>query len=69
PRDFGAELVRAWRICPQVRMRRGHERVTIEPCRVVEAEPSPGAKTRVRAATTRVPCAFDSTQVHQLAPG
>ncbi|RAB79015.1 hypothetical protein DN543_31285, partial [Burkholderia multivorans] len=29
----------------------------------------PGAKTRVRAATTRVPCAFDSTQVHQLAPG
>ncbi|EGD03296.1 hypothetical protein B1M_17170, partial [Burkholderia sp. TJI49] len=28
PRDFGAELVRAWRICPQVRMRRGHERVT-----------------------------------------
>ncbi|KWF22026.1 CHAD domain-containing protein [Burkholderia pseudomultivorans] len=43
PRDFGAELVRAWRICPQVRMRRGHERVTIEPCQVVEAEPSPGA--------------------------
>ncbi|MDS0794891.1 CHAD domain-containing protein [Burkholderia pseudomultivorans] len=43
PRDFGAELVRAWRICPQVRMRRGHERVTIEPCQVVEAEPSPDA--------------------------
>jgi len=42
PRDFGAELVRAWRICPQVRMRRGHERVTIEPCQVEEAEPSPG---------------------------
>ncbi|MBZ5792193.1 CHAD domain-containing protein [Burkholderia contaminans] len=42
-RDFGAELVRAWRICPQVRMRRGHERVTIEPCRIEEAEPSPGA--------------------------
>ncbi|WP_419687539.1 CHAD domain-containing protein [Burkholderia theae] len=42
-RDFGAELVRAWRICPQVRMRRGHERVTIEPCQVEEAEPSPGA--------------------------
>ncbi|RKU03498.1 CHAD domain-containing protein [Burkholderia sp. Nafp2/4-1b] len=41
-RDFGAELVRAWRICPQVRMRRGHERVTIEPCQVGEAEPSPG---------------------------
>ncbi|RQR42084.1 CHAD domain-containing protein [Burkholderia sp. Bp9142] len=41
-RDFGAELVRAWRICPQVRMRRGHERVTIEPCQVEEAEPSPG---------------------------
>lgn len=38
-RDFGAELVRAWRICPQVRMRRGHERVEIEPCRFVEAEP------------------------------
>ncbi|PRF42803.1 CHAD domain-containing protein [Burkholderia multivorans] len=65
PRDFGAELVRAWRICPQVRMRRGHERVTIEPCRVVEAEPSPGASwwtwvesnaqgTRVVAARTRV---------------
>ncbi|WP_107309880.1 CHAD domain-containing protein [Burkholderia metallica] len=42
-RDFGAELVRAWRICPQVRMRRGHERVTIESCRIEEAEPSPGA--------------------------
>ncbi len=42
-RDFGAELVRAWRICPQVRMRRGHERVTIEPCQIEEAEPSPGA--------------------------
>ncbi|MFJ1209676.1 CHAD domain-containing protein [Burkholderia pyrrocinia] len=42
-RDFGAELVRAWRICPQVRMRRGSERVTIEPCQVEEAEPSPGA--------------------------
>ncbi|RQR84112.1 MULTISPECIES: CHAD domain-containing protein [unclassified Burkholderia] len=41
-RDFGAELVRAWRICPQVRMRRGQERVTIEPCQVEEAEPSPG---------------------------
>ncbi|MBS6359804.1 CHAD domain-containing protein [Burkholderia sp.] len=41
-RDFGAELGRAWRICPQVRMRRGHERVTLEPCRVVEAEPRPG---------------------------
>ncbi|WP_175965927.1 CHAD domain-containing protein [Burkholderia sp. BCC0322] len=43
PRDFGAELVRAWRICPQVRMRRGHERVTIEPCQIEEAELSPGA--------------------------
>ncbi|WP_241292287.1 CHAD domain-containing protein [Burkholderia stabilis] len=42
-RDFGAELVRAWRICPQVRMRRGHDRVTIEPCQVEEAERSPGA--------------------------
>ncbi|OXI66786.1 CHAD domain-containing protein [Burkholderia sp. AU28863] len=42
-RDFGAELVRAWRICPQVRMRRGHERVTIEPCQIEEAERSPGA--------------------------
>ncbi|RQS69557.1 CHAD domain-containing protein [Burkholderia sp. Bp8963] len=42
-RDFGAELGRAWRICPQVRMRRGQERVTIEPCEIVEAEPSPGA--------------------------
>ncbi|VWD16178.1 haloacid dehalogenase [Burkholderia lata] len=42
-RDFGAELVRAWRICSQVRMRRGHERVTIEPCQIEEAEPSPGA--------------------------
>lgn len=41
-RDFGAELVRAWRICPQVRMRRGQERVTIEPCQVEEAEPNPG---------------------------
>ncbi|MEC4774982.1 CHAD domain-containing protein [Burkholderia cenocepacia] len=42
-RDFGAELVRAWRICPQVRMRRGHERVTVEPCQIEEAERSPGA--------------------------
>ncbi|MCA8241675.1 CHAD domain-containing protein [Burkholderia sp. AU32262] len=42
-RDFGAELVRAWRICPPVRMRRGHERVTIEPCQIDEAERSPGA--------------------------
>ncbi|KVH55893.1 metal-chelation protein CHAD [Burkholderia sp. MSMB1072] len=42
-RDFGAELVRAWRICPQVRMRRGHERVTIAPCQIEEAERSPGA--------------------------
>ncbi|MBR8209771.1 CHAD domain-containing protein [Burkholderia cenocepacia] len=42
-RDFGAELVRAWRICPQVRMRRGHERVTLEPCQIEEAERSPGA--------------------------
>ncbi|RQU12786.1 CHAD domain-containing protein [Burkholderia cenocepacia] len=42
-RDFGAELVRAWRICPPVRMRRGHERVTIEPCQIEEAERSPGA--------------------------
>ncbi|HHT8992977.1 TPA: CHAD domain-containing protein [Burkholderia cenocepacia] len=42
-REFGAELVRAWRICPQVRMRRGHERVTIEPCQIEEAERSPGA--------------------------
>ncbi|AOK07189.1 CHAD domain-containing protein [Burkholderia sp. AU28942] len=41
-RDFGAELVRAWRICPQVRMRRGHERVTIEPCQIEEAERSAG---------------------------
>ncbi|HEF5874636.1 TPA: CHAD domain-containing protein [Burkholderia cenocepacia] len=63
-RDFGAELVRAWRICPQVRMRRGHERVTIEPCRIEEAERSPGASwwtwvesnahgTRVVASRTR----------------
>ncbi|MEC4601183.1 CHAD domain-containing protein, partial [Burkholderia vietnamiensis] len=43
-RDFGAELVRAWRICPQVRMRRGHERVTIEPCRIHEAEPDAGGR-------------------------
>ncbi|MBR7986658.1 CHAD domain-containing protein [Burkholderia cenocepacia] len=63
-RDFGAELVRAWRICPQVRMRRGHERVTIEPCQIEEAERSPGASwwtwvesnahgTRVVASRTR----------------
>ncbi|WP_323119889.1 CHAD domain-containing protein [Burkholderia alba] len=39
-RDFGAELVRAWRICPQVKMRRGHESVAIVPCRVIEAEPA-----------------------------
>ncbi|ABK10593.1 CHAD domain-containing protein [Burkholderia orbicola] len=63
-RDFGAELVRAWRICPQVRMRRGHERVTVEPCQIEEAERSPGASwwtwvesnahgTRVVASRTR----------------
>ncbi|WP_179400644.1 CHAD domain-containing protein [Burkholderia guangdongensis] len=54
-RDFGAELGRAWRICPQVKMRRGHERVTIEPCQVVEAEPSPGAnwRTWVESAESR----------------
>ncbi|WP_175717289.1 CHAD domain-containing protein [Burkholderia anthina] len=43
-RDFGAELVRAWRICPQVRMRRGQERVTIEPCQIEEAEPNSGER-------------------------
>ncbi|WP_175776118.1 CHAD domain-containing protein [Burkholderia anthina] len=43
-RDFGAELVHAWRICPQVRMRRGQERVTIEPCQIEEAEPNPGER-------------------------
>ncbi|WDD92860.1 CHAD domain-containing protein [Burkholderia sp. FERM BP-3421] len=42
-RDFGAELVRAWRICPQVKMRRGAERISIAPCRMPEAEPgAPG---------------------------
>ncbi|WLE63430.1 CHAD domain-containing protein [Burkholderia plantarii] len=38
-RDFGAELVRAWRICPPVRMKRGHERVTIRPLALADAVP------------------------------
>ncbi len=38
-RDFGAELVRAWRICPPVRMKRGHERVAITPLALAEAMP------------------------------
>lgn len=35
-RDFGAELVRAWRICAPVKMRRGHERVTLRAVAVPE---------------------------------
>ncbi|MBI0331702.1 CHAD domain-containing protein [Burkholderia plantarii] len=38
-RDFGAELVRAWRICPPVRMKRGHERLTIRPLALADAVP------------------------------
>ncbi|WP_246792478.1 CHAD domain-containing protein [Burkholderia perseverans] len=39
-RDFGAELVRAWRICPPVRMKRGHERLTIRPLALADAVPA-----------------------------
>ncbi|MGG2046384.1 CHAD domain-containing protein [Burkholderia gladioli] len=38
-RDFGAELVRAWRICPPVRMKRGHESIAITPLALAEALP------------------------------
>ncbi|WP_414446961.1 CHAD domain-containing protein [Burkholderia sp. 22PA0099] len=38
-RDFGMELVRAWRICPPVRMKRGHERLAIRPLALAEAVP------------------------------
>ncbi len=51
-RDLGAELARAWRICPPVKMRRGHERVTIEPCRFVEAQPNDGGRWQTWIETT-----------------
>ncbi|MCM2551914.1 CHAD domain-containing protein [Burkholderia glumae] len=41
-RDFGAELVRAWRICPPVRMKRGHERLAIRPLALADAVPDAG---------------------------
>ncbi|MGS0891754.1 CHAD domain-containing protein [Burkholderia stagnalis] len=68
-RDFGAELVRAWRICPQVRMRRGHERVTIEPCRVVEAEPSPDASWWTWVESTAGGRRVVASRTHAFAPG
>ncbi|KAF1054323.1 MAG: hypothetical protein GAK41_00611 [Burkholderia gladioli] len=38
-RDFGMELVRAWRICTPVRMKRGHERLAIRSLALAEAVP------------------------------
>ncbi|RQS16197.1 CHAD domain-containing protein [Burkholderia sp. Bp9002] len=68
-REFGAELGRAWRICPQVRMRRGVERVTIEPCQVVEAEPSPGAQWWTWVESTVKERRVVAARTRTLAPG
>jgi CHAD domain-containing protein len=68
-RDFGAELGRAWRICPQVKMRRGHERVTIEPCQVVEAERSPGADWRTWIETFADNRRVVASRTQTFAPG
>ncbi|MGZ2748383.1 CHAD domain-containing protein [Burkholderia stagnalis] len=68
-REFGAELGRAWRICPQVRMRRGVERVTIEPCQVVEAEPSPGAQWWTWVESTAKERRVVAARTRTLAPG
>jgi CHAD domain-containing protein len=68
-RDFGAELVRAWRICPQVRMRRGHERVTIEPCRVDEAEPGAAGNWRTWIESTAHGRRVVASRAHAFAPG
>ncbi|KAB0644968.1 CHAD domain-containing protein [Burkholderia latens] len=68
-RDFGAELVRAWRICPQVRMRRGHERVTIEPCRIGEAEPSPGESWWTWVESNAHGRRVVASRTHAFAPG
>ncbi|MXN73785.1 CHAD domain-containing protein [Burkholderia sp. 4701] len=68
-REFGAELGRAWRICPQVRMRRGVERVTIEPCQVVEAEPSPGAQWWTWVESTAKERRVVAACTRTLAPG
>lgn len=68
-RDFGAELGRAWRICPQVRMRRGCERLTIEPCRLVEAEPSPGAPWRTWVETSAQGRRVVASRAQAFAPG
>ncbi|PCE33913.1 CHAD domain-containing protein [Burkholderia ubonensis] len=68
-RDFGAELGRAWRICPQVRMKRGHERVTIEPCEAVEAEPSPGESWWTWVESTAHERRVVAARTHTLAPG
>lgn len=66
PRDFGAELVRAWRIFPQVRMRRGHEHVTVRRADLpaeLAAAPNPREgdwqawhEVTARAARTRLMC-------------
>ncbi|WP_431823138.1 CHAD domain-containing protein [Burkholderia sp. F1] len=68
-RDFGAELGRAWRICPQVRMKRGHERVTIEPCEAVEAEPSPGESWWNWVESTAQERRVVAARTQTLAPG
>ncbi|SMF99432.1 CHAD domain-containing protein [Burkholderia singularis] len=70
-RDFVAELAKAWRLCSTVKMRRGHERVTIEPCCFDEAEPESGdgwhwqTWTETTAQARRVL----AVRSHALAPG
>ncbi|AJY30849.1 CHAD domain protein [Burkholderia thailandensis 34] len=68
-RDLGAELARAWRICPPVKMRRGHERVTIEPCRFVEAEPDDGGRWQTWIETTAQARRVLAVRCHPFVPG
>ncbi|AJX35402.1 CHAD domain-containing protein [Burkholderia oklahomensis] len=68
-RDFGVELARAWRICPPVKMRRGHERVTIEPCRFVEAEPDDGGRWQTWIETTAQARRVLAVRSHPFVPG
>ncbi|KWZ37660.1 metal-binding protein [Burkholderia savannae] len=68
-RDLGAELARAWRICPPVKMRRGHERVTIEPCRFAEAEPDDGGRWQAWIETTAQARRALASRSHPFVPG
>ncbi|AGK50153.1 CHAD domain protein [Burkholderia thailandensis MSMB121] len=68
-RDLGAELARAWRICPPVKMRRGHERVTIEPCRFVEAQPDDGGRWQTWIEATAQARRVIAVRCHPFVPG